>query len=114
VTLAGSACALWDWKTSAAMRWSIDPSMHLLVARNATITCDEVELAVLQPASDGDLWCDTSQASRGKKCLVGVVTSWQRALLARSQCWWPEFGDLRELIEGQELQRFEFKISRGG
>jgi hypothetical protein len=33
---------------------------------------------------------------------------------ARSQSWWPEFGDLRELIEGQELQRFEFKISRGG
>ena len=70
------------------MRWSIDPSMHLLVARNATITCDEVELAVLQPASDGDLWCDPSQASpqagRGKKCLVGVVTSWQRALLGHS------------------------------
>jgi hypothetical protein len=22
---------------------------------------------------------------------------------ARSQCWWPEFGDLRELIEGQEF-----------
>ena len=84
VTLAGSVPSGIDWKTSAAMRWSIDPSMHLLVARNATITCDEVELAVLQPASDGDLWCDTSQASRGKKCLVGVVTSWQRALLGHS------------------------------
>jgi hypothetical protein len=98
------------------MRWSIDPSMHLLVARNATITCDEVELAVLQPASDGDLWCDTSQApaSRpGQKVPSGggdIVAEG----FARSQSWWPEFGDLRELIEGQELQRFEFKISRGG
>jgi hypothetical protein len=93
VTLAGSVPSGIDWKTSAAMRWSIDPSMHLLVARMQCYHHMWWGWGQKVPSGGGDIVAEG---------------------FARSQCWWPEFGDLRELIEGQELQRFEFKISRGG